>query len=290
MAYDKKPEGLLEIKVHKLDIYPSLTGLCAGFESGEWRCDAFSHHMMDWLPEFALSFSERENLRDHNAVELLRKAAKVVYSTEKYGKRGEFGELLLHILMRQVFNTLPAINKIYYKSSSNETVKGFDAVHVVANEEESSLELWLGEAKFYSNASGAIRDVVKELKEHTERDYLRDEFLLIKNKIDEKWPHFDKMQDLLSPNTSLDTIFDVVCIPVLITYDSRIVASYPENKLTYIEDFIDEVTKYYEVFKDKCETINLPKVLRIHLFVVPLEKKSELVKMLDERLKACQMI
>ena len=290
MTYEEKPDNLLEIRVHKLDIYPSLTGLCAGFESGEWRCDAFSHHMMDWLPEFALSFSERENLRDHNAVELLRKAAKVVYSTEKYGKRGEFGELLLHILMRQVFNTLPAINKIYYKSSSNETVKGFDAVHVVVNEEEVSLELWLGEAKFYSNASDAIRDVVKELKEHTERDYLRDEFLLIKNKLDENWPHFDKMHELLSPNTSLDTIFNAVCIPVLITYDSRIVASYPENKATYIDDFIEEVTKHYNSFKDKCEITNLPKVLRIHLFIVPLKEKRELVEMLDMRLKACQMI
>lgn len=290
MADDKKPEYLLEIKVHDLGIYPSLTGLCAGFESGEWRCDAFSHHMMDWLPEFALSFSERENLRDHNAVELLRKAAKVVYSTEKYGKRGEFGELLLHILMRQVFNTLPAINKIYYKSSINETVKGFDAVHVVVNEKESSLELWLGEAKFYSSASNAIIDVVKELKEHTERDYLRDEFLLIKNKIDEKWPHFDKMQELLSPNTSLDAIFNVVCIPVLITYNSGIVASYPENKATYTDDLIEEVTKYYNSFKDKCEIINLPKVLRIHFFVVPLKEKRELVDMLDMRLKAWQMI
>lgn len=290
MAHDKKPEDLLEIKVHNLDIYPSLTGLCAGFESGEWRRDAFSRHMMEWLPEFALTFSEFDNLRGHNAFESLRNAAKVVYSTEKYGRRGEFGELLLHILMRQVFNTLPAINKIYYKSSSNETVKGFDAVHVVVNGDESSLELWLGEAKFYNNASSAIRDVVEELKKHTEKDYLRGEFLLIKNKLDENWPHFDKLRELLSPNTSLDTVFDAVCIPVLITYDSSIVASYPENKLTYIEDFIDEVTKYYTIFKDKCETINIPKVLRIHFFVVPLEKKSELVKMLDERLKACQMI
>ena len=290
MVYDKKPEDLLEIKVHDLDIYPSLTGLCAGFESGEWRCDAFSRHMMEWLPEFALTFSERENLRDHNAVELLRNAAKVVYSTEKYSKRGEFGELLLHILMRQVFNTLPAINKIYYKSSSNETVKGFDAVHVVVNEDEASLELWLGEAKFYNNASSAIIDVVEELKEHTERDYLRDEFLLIKTKIDENWPHFDKMHELLSPNTSLDTIFNAVCIPVLITYDSRIVGLYPKNKETYIDDFIEEVTKYYISFKDKCDIIDLPKVLRIHLFVVPMKEKRELVDMLDARLKACQMI
>lgn len=123
-----------------------------------------------------------------------------------------------------------------------------------------------------------------------ERDYLRDEFLLIKNKIDEKWPHFDKLQELLSRNTSLDSIFNAVCIPVLITYNSKIVASYPENKATYIDDFVKEVANYYNSFKEKCELANLPKVLRIHLFVVPLKEKRELVDMLDTRLKACQMI
>jgi hypothetical protein len=35
----------------------------------------------------------------------------------------------------------------------------------------------------------AIRDVVCELKAHTERDYLRDEFVLIAGKIDRNGPH-----------------------------------------------------------------------------------------------------
>jgi hypothetical protein len=62
---------------------------------------------------------------------LVKQAAKTVYTTDKYQRRGEFFELLPHALLREVFNSEPAISKIYYKSATIETVKGFDAVHIV---------------------------------------------------------------------------------------------------------------------------------------------------------------
>lgn len=278
------PDLFLEILVHHIDLEPGLTGLCAGFENGDWRCSAFAGHLMEWLPEFALTYSERKNLSDYNAISLLRKAAKVVYSTDKYAKRGEFGELLLHASIRQVFETLPAISKIYYKSSPNETVKGFDAVHVVLHDEK--LELWLGEAKFYKDAIEAIRDVTQELEMHMQRDYLRTEFTLITNKIDNNWPHQEKLKHLLHPNKSLDTIFDRICIPVLITYDSKVVASYPANKEIYVGEFEGEIRHFYNKFKNKL----LPNALRIHLFLIPLKSKENLVEELHKRLEACQSI
>lgn len=278
------PDLFLEVLVHNIDFEPGLTGLCAGFENGDWRCGDFARHLIEWLPEFALTYSERKGLSDYNAISLLRKAAKIVYSTDKYAQRGEFGELLLHVSIRQVFESLPAISKIYYKSAPNETVKGFDAVHVVINNDQ--LELWLGEAKFYKDANAAIRDVTEELEVHMKRDYLRTEFSLITNKIDDSWPHRDKLKRLLHPNTSLDTVFDRICIPVLITYDSAVVASYPENKDVYVEKFEEEILHFYNNFKGKLS----PQNLRIHLFFVPLKSKKILVEELHKRLEACQSI
>ncbi len=55
---------------------------------------------------------------------MTKKAAQIVYNTTKYGSRGEFGETLLHIAIRQIYQTIPAVSKIYYKSAVNETVKG----------------------------------------------------------------------------------------------------------------------------------------------------------------------
>src|SRR5688500_4132024 len=125
------PTPFLVVRVHDAGIMPTLCGLCAGYERGEWRDKQLAEHLVEWLPEFALTASELKTIDGGNAVSLLRRAAQVVYQSAKFKNRGEFGELLLHAAVRQVHNSIPAISKIYYKTAVNDTVKGFDAVHVV---------------------------------------------------------------------------------------------------------------------------------------------------------------
>lgn len=221
----KIPAPFLVVHVRSPASDVGLTGLCPGYEASEWRVAELAHHLMEWLPDFALSYADRESVGVHNMIELARKAAKVVYSTDKYGRRGEFGELLLHAAVRQVFGSLPAISKIYYKDSPNDTVKGFDAVHVV--ESGGELELWLGEAKLYTDIDSAIRDVCKEIEEHTRRDYLRTEFIAIGNKVDPQWKHSSLLRSLIHQNTSLDVVFARSRIPVLLTFDSEVSAHLP---------------------------------------------------------------
>ena len=107
------PNSFLEVRVHFSDISPSLIGLCAGYETGRWRSAQLAAHLVEWLPDFALNYSERESLNSDNAVALLAKAASVIYSSDKYQRRGELGEILLHVAVRQVFDTVPAISKFY---------------------------------------------------------------------------------------------------------------------------------------------------------------------------------
>lgn len=142
----QKPGKFLEVRGHWLKKAPGCSGLCVGYERGKWRAEQLADHAMEWLPEFALTAEECENIRHANAIDFIRRAAHNVYTSKKFEKRGEFGELFLHIAIRQVFDSLPAISKIYYKSANNDPVKGFDAVHVVG--EVRDLELWIGEAKF----------------------------------------------------------------------------------------------------------------------------------------------
>lgn len=280
----KQPEAFLTVRTRLSDLGTEGVGLCVGYELGSWRAESFAEHLMEWLPEFALTFSELEAVHPGNMVALLRAAARKVYASEKFEKRGEFGELILHAAIRQVYGSLPAISKIFYKTSRNDTVKGFDAVHVVVKDE--GLELWLGEAKFYDDVHRAIREVVEELRVHTERDYLRDEFLLIAGKIDQNWSHAQDLKRLISPNTSLDQIFTRVCIPVLLTYDSTCVASFRECSEAYCAEFEREVAAHYKTFCGK----KLPGNVMIHLFLLPLSQKAELVAALDRRLRGLQNI
>lgn len=276
----KHPAPLLKLRVSDFEAEPWLVAMCAGYENGEWREAQLIEHVMEWLPEFSLKYSEWSALGASNAVKLVRKAAKALYNTEKYKNRGEFGELFLHIILRQVFGTIPAICKIHYKDSRNDTVKGFDCVHVVSKEDQ--LELWIGEVKFYKEITSAIRDVVEELSDHTKRDYLRDEFVAITNKIDEAWPHSEKLKMLLDENSSLDDIFNSVSIPVLLTYDSSVINSH--NKVTDIfeAEFENEVRNNWERFKDK----NLPECVNISLILLPLRSKESIQKKLHEELQA----
>lgn len=278
------PTPFLSVLVHRLDPLPGLSALCAGYELDEWRCNQLADHMMKWLPEFCLKWSELQDFNPGNAVELMREAALRVYQTTNYQLRGEFGELLLHIVLRQVFNTLPAISKIYYKDSGNITVKGFDAVHVVAA--GADLELWLGEAKFYNEIGGAITAVADELQKHTARDYLRNEFVAIKNKIDDSWPYADRLKALLHGDTSLDVVFSAACIPVLLTYDSKTVARHKADSTEYRQEIEAEILKHYASFTTKKPELKV----KVHLFLVPLNTKKKLNDELDRKLRQWQQI
>lgn len=271
-----------EVHCQKLGALPTLRGVCAGFESGKWRAEQLSRYLMEWLPEFCLSHSERQSINDTNLVSHLRRAAQTVYDTDKYDRRGEFGELLLHALLRETLQTEPAISKIYFKDSVNHTVKGFDAVHVLAT--PGGLELWLGEVKFYNNASRAVTDVIAELKDHFEDDYLKKEFTLIVNKLDATWPGSEQIKQLLHPHVSLDKVVKAVVVPVLLTYDSPTTKAYSATCERYVQALTTEFERVYGSFVRK----NGVTKLRVELFLFPMQSKKQLLSQLHKRLQSAQ--
>lgn len=280
-VFADKPAPFFEIVVHDMGRSPGLTAASAGFEGGKWRHEALASYLFEWLPEFALHYSDLESMNSATAMRLIKKAAVTVYTTEKYQKRGEFGELLLHALIREVFNSQPAISKLYFKTSTNETVKGFDAVHVVENGED--LELWLGEVKFYEDVQQAIYAVVPELQAHTDGDWLRKEFILIDSKIDSRWKHAEALKKLISDRTSLDVIFKRICIPVLLTYDSECVNQHSEITSAFDAALKAELEEIYGNFSGR----ELP-AMRVHLFLVPLACKKVLLEVLQQKLEGLQ--
>lgn len=281
----KCPSPFLELIIHHgAESGGDNSTLCAGFESEDWRCEQLADHMMEWLPEFALTYSEVKEMGANNALKMVRKAARLVYQTDKYKNRGEFGELLLHIAIRQIHNTIPAISKIYYKSAVNETVKGFDAVHIVKSNDE--LELWIGETKFYKKASDAISDVVPEIVDHLENGYLKREFLLISNKLDGKFPEYDQLKKLLDENTSLDKIFARACIPIFLTYESPVIRDSKKDDHIYRSTLEAEVKQVFDSMRKKLDKSYFDRYgnavpVTVHVILLPLKDKSELISALD---------
>ena len=276
-----------KIIVHDEDSMPTLLGICAGFESGEWRGQRLAENLFRCIPEFCLTYSEIHEVDSSEWMDKMKKAVSMIYSSPKYKNRGEFGELLLHYILKDLYKTVPAISKMYFKDGPNETVKGFDAVHVIVNS-EGNLDLWLGEVKFYNNASKAISDVIPEIKEHFAQDYLLTEFIAITNKLDKESPFYDKLSKLISPDTSLDDIFERICVPVLITFNSKVIDKYPKYTTTYKEEMKAEMEKHFKQFESQFKKLGID--IEVHLFLLPLKTKETFVQILNNKLIQWQQL
>lgn len=158
--------------------------LCAGFDNGQWRCEQLARHLLEWVLEFSLRSSERELIPSGKIVSVVREAASRVYANDSTS-RGEAGELLLHAACRQEFSTRQLVARLYYKSSLDEQIHGFDCVHFRLGQEQK-IELWLGESKLYAEATSAIAKARKSIKEHLDRGFLKSQKTLILPKISDE--------------------------------------------------------------------------------------------------------
>lgn len=279
---EKNVKPFLHVRVKRIQDDAELLGLCAGYEMGAWRAEGFARYLIRNLPQFILPVESWDKFNTATGVEQLSRAARTIYTTDKYKHRGEVGELLLFSIMREYYNSEQLISKFYFKSSANDTVKGFDAVHVVMA--DKGAELWLGEVKFYSNLPAAMRDVIVEIKEHLEINYMRDEFMWIENKMQDGIKNAPEIRHLLDDSTSLDEVFKVLHIPILLTYKSPTIAKYTIDNDEYKAMISDEINNNFDIFNDK----SLPKDINIHLILVPLAGKARLLKEFDDRLKSLQ--
>lgn len=251
-----------------------------GFDKNEFRFQPLVDVIRSVIPEFALGYYNGTTVPLTELVERIKEAAETVYLTDKYKTRGEFGELILHLLLRDFCNSVPLVSKIYFKDAHNVTVHGFDGVHVTTDDKK----LWLGESKLYADGIAGVRDLAKDLKEHLNEDYLRREFQLISRKLPDAVPDIEYWRNLMDKHNRLDRIFSGIVIPMVCTYTSPLFKSHSDNTPNYQNAFTKECNSLLEEFNDKriktdCDVI---------LMALPVPCKNKLNTALDERLKHMQ--
>lgn len=293
MAGPNHPRSILEVIISDVETDVRLLGVCAGYENQEWRAKQLVDDFIRWAPDWILKKSEIRDMGVHNMMDLAAKALKRIYISEKFGHRGEIGELLLHMILRKFMGADRAISRIFFKDAPNDTVKGFDGIFVVPTENangETELELWLGESKFYKDSARGIRDVLTELEDHLATDYLRTEFAAITDKIEPDWEHAEQLTRLLDETVSLDEVFKRVVIPVFITFDSEITQRHRTHSAEYVAEMTAHVQQQYAGFQTRIADRNLPASIRVHLILMPLATKEMLQAEFDWRLKTWQQL
>lgn len=272
------PEPLLTAHLDDQGISPPLTTLGVGYELKIWRADALAGHVLDWVLDFAMRPEERRPLSPGRARQIMRRAVDATFGNG--ADRGVPGEVLLHAVCRQFFGSDTVISKVFFKTADNDTYKGFDGVHCV-HDDDDELELWLGEAKFYRRLGQAIAAALDDLDEHLERGYLRNEFAIVSEKIDDSHPHAEELRRLMHPNTSLDEVFDRIVVPVLIAYDSAATHEHEKVCPAYLEDLEAEARRAWLRFSRGVDA-SLPVTVR--LFLIPMDDKKTLLDCIEAEL------
>lgn len=281
-VYDKKPERFLE-HLHRAEIAElSADLLCAGYELGQWRCEAFAFHLAEWLPDYALP-EEELSVNHANSLAKINQAAIRVYTSKKYEKRGEAGEIALHGICRDFFGTIPISPRVFYKSASNDVVKAFDMVHARLPE-SAPVEIWLGESKLWEDGSLAIADAISSIRTHIDAGFLLNEKLLIGPQIPKNTPRYDEIISIFKKQTSLDVLLKSSVFVIGILCDSRAAKAATQHDAAYLNGAKRELI----ALSESLASSGLTSTLKIVLLYIPLAGKAELVRAFDARLKGLQ--
>lgn len=322
-----------------------------GFDYGEYRYDPLVNKIMSAIVDFAFGF--HEGILKSYTINDIKRAACMVYKIEpfdpkkpecqekysnkhkkagepkykneddwynnKYANRGEFGELILHLLLRDFLKTQPLVSKIFAKNSPGVPAHGFDSVHIGNSiPDNSKKSLYLGESKLKISGIDGIKELLDDIRKHFIKDFLTTpagEFVLIGNKKRNFMP-LDEYADLntkqeyekflmdkkywfeqidgLQKGESLQKLFDSITIPLLCSYSSKLFISHSdattdefrkeyEQEVQKLKSALDEgLTKIRDDFKNSGEPISTN--LNIVLMLFPVPCKKELVKKLHTKL------
>jgi Cap4 SAVED domain len=281
-AYAHKPKRFLERLYFDESRNPTQSICCAGFELSAWRCIPFAEHLIEWLPEYALPEDELA-VTHANMYVKLRQAAVRIYTSEKYKKRGEAGEIALHAICRDYFDTLPISPRVFYKSASNDVVKAFDLVHARFPSADG-VELWLGESKLYADTKEAITEAIRSVAQHLDQGFLTQQKLLLGPQIPKTTPHYDELMQFFEPQTSLDKFITAAVFVIGILSNSKACEAAKQIDDAYKGALRQEL----RLLAERLQNSGLTKNIRVVLLYVPLVSKDGLVDAFDAKLKGLQ--
>lgn len=277
-----------------------ILSLTNDFEEGKWRANYMRNFILDNITLTALSAEEREKAIGtdlYSALEHAVSRLRIVDSDK--GKGSEIAEIILYGIMRQYFNAIPVVPKIFYKQNDNDNAKGADSVHICL-EEDGDFSLWLGEAKFYNSIDDnrlddPVNSVLNSLEKHSLRketsivSNIKDLELLIKPK-----ELVEKIKNALRPETSIDKIRSLIHIPILLLHECSITANACELTEEFKNSIIEKHRKcaisYFDKLNEKNPKRENPiykiEEIKFHLILLPVPNKSEIVSMFYKKVNS----
>lgn len=292
-----------------------LTAYLVGFDMDDngnsvYRLKALVRLLLNAIPEFTMGYFGNTGVTPNTELmDVAIDSAKAIYKidvfqkvrdlygngveiddevADRYLRKGEFGELILHVLLREFKNTIPLISKIYFRDSVGTAVHGFDAIHI----QPDTKTLWLGESKIYKEGKAGIRALIEDIKEHIQNEYIESEFAIVSRKVKlfKDIPDRQYWLDIMDKTATLKDQLNNIVIPLLCTYESENFSKYDDEELQeFISAYESEVRELKKYFDDN-NNHPLKSKLKIILLLFPVQSKKELVAGLHKNLSRLQSV
>lgn len=251
--------------------------------NGNPRMEDLVEFVLDKIVDYSLPKKRLDDAREElektgsssSYIKLERQAKKLFTDLSK---TGEFGEMLLYILVQEILGLPQLISKMTLKTSGNLHYQGADGIHVKYSDEEETLSLYWGESKMEKSLYSAIKNCFDSLKcflldpitdeSVRERDLQLISSNLLDNindpKLEEVIVRYFNLDDDLSNKLN----YKGVCF---VGFDVDNYPNKPMHKIT--EQLVEEFKKDVSLWLDKASYrikshVDLEK-FEIHLFLIP---------------------
>ena len=150
--------------------------------------------------------------------------------------------------------------------------------------------MWLGESKFYTDGKDGVQELITDLKTHFCRDFLEEQFSIIKRGVGEYHPQRDEWIEKLSNNIVLKEVFSYVKIPLLCVYEHTLASDFIKDIESVFNNKIILHSQSYKDYFDKHNSYSNKDNIDCVLILMPIESKDHLVKLLLEKIWHLQSV
>lgn len=255
----------------------SMQGFDAEFDGGAWRREELARYLVDWLPEITLPPKLLASFTHLEARHLTRQAVEAVAAHGRHNADRLLAELMLNAILRQYRQSEPIACKLFTNSAGLVHANSAHVVHTA-----SSDEIWLGQARLATAADHdrILLETLGEIGATFDRDVLKREREVIVQLRDPNHLKATNIERSLSRNAKLDDFLKVLRIPVLLAYDSAVIAV--GDRPGYVKDLIVEVTASYH--RAMAVLPDVLKAAKVHFFLVPVECAASLALSFEKQL------
>lgn len=267
-----------------------LLSMVNDFEDGKWRDSKFDSYIWDNIAQTALSEKERNCLVKKHYSELVE-AAKNLRLTDsendENSKGSELAEIILYGIMKDYYNALPVVPKIFYKQNSQDYAKGADSVHIVI--EDNDFSLWFGEAKFYNSIETArLSVIIESIRNSLKSDKIKKENSIIRNISDIDNLNIEQavkeaIKEALKNTESIDFLKPRIHVPIFILHECKETNKSCEfstdYKLRIINIHKERAIAFFKKQAEKLSTeIFKYDEIKFHLILFPVPEKKPIVE------------